>query len=82
MWYAFRQWNGETRYGWTTNPDVAEAGLRALNGDRENNLYSMVELSESDDEADDSETPLSKRDIGYVFTDDTHLDADGNLYQA
>lgn len=73
MWYKFTAYNTETRYGWTQNPEVAAIALKKMNKDRDANVYAMEELSDSDDEKDGGETPLSKRDIGYVFDDDTSI---------
>ncbi len=78
MWYRFEAYNQEVRYGWTRDPQVVEAGLRELNGNRDVNLYAAVELSDSDDESDGRSIPLSKRD-DHVFTDDSYVDEDGNL---
>lgn len=73
MWYKFTAYNSQTQYGWTTNPEVAERALDLLNRKRDVNVYAMTELSDSDDETDGADIPLSKRGIGYVFDDDTSL---------
>ena len=52
---------------------VAERALDLLNRKRDVNVYAMTELSDSDDETDGADIPLSKRGIGYVFDDDTSL---------
>jgi hypothetical protein len=70
MWYKFTAYNSETCYGWTQDQKVAEAALAQINDGKDVNLYAMEELSDSDDEADGGETPLSKRD-GHIFNDDT-----------
>jgi len=76
MWYRFEAWNQEWHYGWTRDPDVAEAVSDSLSKGREANLYSAVALSDSDDEADterrgDDAKPLRLIN-GLVCDDDTH----------
>jgi hypothetical protein len=72
MWYAFKAWNSETLYGWTTYPEIAEAVCDNLNNGRDINLYSPVELGETDEEAS-AATGLTFPQHEVVCDDDTSL---------
>ena len=50
MWFEFTAQNSETHYGWTDDPEVAEAVRQFLNRDRETNRYQVYELGSEENE--------------------------------
>lgn len=67
MFYELRAYNSQTRWGWTTNPAVAEAAAAALNAGKEINLYHVHELT--DEEA--AERGYGDHRDDAMFGDDT-----------